>query len=69
MWRWHVLVVVVVVGFGAGVGWSSAQQTDAERARLSGQDYAEIYPEKTFLDLTVNKIEDISSENYTGLTW
>ena len=43
MWRWHVLVVVVVVGFGAGVGWSSAQQTDAERARLSGQDYAEIY--------------------------
>tara|TARA_B100000579_G_scaffold77583_1_gene60150 strand:+ start:6822 stop:8117 length:1296 start_codon:yes stop_codon:yes gene_type:complete len=27
------------------------------------------YPDKTFLDLTVNKIEDLYSKNYVGLTW
>ena len=33
------------------------------------EDYIDSYPEKTFLDLTINRIDEISSENYMGLTW
>ena len=31
--------------------------------------YVSLYPEKLFLDLTVNRLQNINLDNYTGFTW